>query len=126
MLQRELQRRDVPVRLTDLEYTEPPASAQARDVDLRAVTPELAEYVARFTDVRPREPDRDGARERLGTVEVVHRFVEATGDSELVRWHLVEAGAGDPIVFLHGLPESWYVLENPTATTAAIREFLAG
>src|SRR3990172_2370465 len=94
---------------TALEYAEPPPGAKARDVDLRAVTPELAEYVSRFADVEPRAPDADGTRERLGTVEVVHRFVEAPGDGETIRWHLVEAGRGEPIVFLHGLPESWYM-----------------
>ena len=33
-----------------------------------------------------------------------HRFVEAGG----VQWHYVEAGAGEAVVFLHGLPESWF------------------
>lgn len=49
-------------------------------------------------------------REKSGSVQpprepqVVHRFVEASG----VRWHYVEAGKGEPVVFLHGLPESWF------------------
>lgn len=34
---------------------------------------------------------------------VTHRFVEAAG----VRWHWAEAGSGDPVVLLHGIPESW-------------------
>jgi pimeloyl-ACP methyl ester carboxylesterase len=33
-----------------------------------------------------------------------HHFLEAAG----LTWHYVEAGEGDPIVFIHGLPESWY------------------
>ncbi|MEL7548032.1 MAG: alpha/beta hydrolase [Pseudomonadota bacterium] len=39
-------------------------------------------------------------------VEATHWFVEADG----VTWHLVTAGdpANEPIVFLHGLPETWY------------------
>jgi pimeloyl-ACP methyl ester carboxylesterase len=37
-------------------------------------------------------------------VKVEHKFVEAGG----VKWHYVEAGAGEPVVFLHGLPESWF------------------
>jgi len=37
-------------------------------------------------------------------VKVEHRFVEAGG----VNWHYVEAGEGEPVVFLHGLPESWF------------------
>lgn len=39
-----------------------------------------------------------------GKLRVEHRFEEAGG----VRWHYVEAGSGEPVVFLHGLPESWY------------------
>jgi pimeloyl-ACP methyl ester carboxylesterase len=37
-------------------------------------------------------------------LEVEHKFVEAGG----VKWHYVEAGKGEPVVFLHGLPESWF------------------
>ena len=32
----------------------------------------------------------------------------ADGEPYTLRWHYVEAGKGEPIVFLHGLPESWY------------------
>lgn len=34
----------------------------------------------------------------------MHRFSEAEG----VRWHWVEAGAGDPVVLLHGMPGTWH------------------
>jgi len=30
------------------------------------------------------------------------------GEPYTLRWHYVEGGKGEPIVFLHGLPESWY------------------
>jgi pimeloyl-ACP methyl ester carboxylesterase len=36
--------------------------------------------------------------------QLSHHFVEAAG----LTWHYVEAGQGEPVVFLHGLPESWY------------------
>lgn len=36
--------------------------------------------------------------------QLSHHFAEATG----LTWHYVEAGRGEPVVFLHGLPESWY------------------
>ena len=41
-----------------------------------------------------------------GEVEgpISHHFAEAAG----LTWHYVEAGQGEPVVFLHGLPESWY------------------
>jgi pimeloyl-ACP methyl ester carboxylesterase len=35
---------------------------------------------------------------------VVHRFVAARG----TRFHVAQAGAGDPVVLLHGLPLHWY------------------
>ena len=35
---------------------------------------------------------------------ISHHFAEAAG----LIWHYVEAGQGEPVVFLHGLPESWY------------------
>jgi len=36
--------------------------------------------------------------------QLSHHFAEAAG----LTWHYVEAGEGEPVVFLHGLPESWY------------------
>jgi pimeloyl-ACP methyl ester carboxylesterase len=45
-----------------------------------------------------------------GTVEmpalegVSHREIEAAG----IRFHVAEAGAGDPVVLLHGWPQHWY------------------
>ena len=35
--------------------------------------------------------------------DVTHH--EATVDG--VKWHWAEAGDGDPVVLLHGIPESW-------------------
>jgi pimeloyl-ACP methyl ester carboxylesterase len=32
----------------------------------------------------------------------------AVGEPYTLTWHYVEAGEGEPVVFLHGLPESWY------------------
>lgn len=60
----------------------------------------------------------DGEREQLGDATVVHRFVDAPGDSETVTWHYVEAGdpSAPTVVFLHGVPDSWwqwhYALES--------------
>jgi pimeloyl-ACP methyl ester carboxylesterase len=36
--------------------------------------------------------------------EITHRFVETNG----IRMHLAEAGAGPLVLLLHGFPESWY------------------
>jgi pimeloyl-ACP methyl ester carboxylesterase len=51
-------------------------------------------------------PNVDGDTELLGTVTVTHRFHDATG----ILWHYVEAGPadGDPVVMVHGIPESWW------------------
>jgi pimeloyl-ACP methyl ester carboxylesterase len=35
---------------------------------------------------------------------VAHRFVEANG----TRFHVAEAGDGDPVVLIHGWPQHWY------------------
>ena len=35
---------------------------------------------------------------------VSHRDVEAAG----IRFHVAEAGAGEPVVLLHGWPQNWY------------------
>jgi pimeloyl-ACP methyl ester carboxylesterase len=44
--------------------------------------------------------------ETIAGVEFRHHFTEAAG----LRWHWVDAGApvGEPVVFVHGLPESWF------------------
>jgi pimeloyl-ACP methyl ester carboxylesterase len=45
--------------------------------------------------VSPELPDLDG---------VTHRFVEVRG----LRIHVAEAGAGEPLVLLHGWPQNWW------------------
>lgn len=45
--------------------------------------------------------DQDGPP-RLGGVE--HRFIELPS----LRMHLAEAGAGDPLLLLHGVPQHWW------------------
>ncbi|MGE0253099.1 MAG: alpha/beta fold hydrolase [Alphaproteobacteria bacterium] len=67
----------------------------------------LAELAA--SGVPPRARDRDGDREDIGGLAVTHRFVEAPGECETVGWHYVEAGAGEPLVLLHGIPQSWHM-----------------
>jgi pimeloyl-ACP methyl ester carboxylesterase len=47
--------------------------------------------------------------------EIQHRFVETNG----IRMHLAEAGAGPLVVLLHGFPESWYSWRHQLAALAA-------
>jgi pimeloyl-ACP methyl ester carboxylesterase len=59
--------------------------------------------------------------EVIGGVEFRHHFTEAGG----LRWHWVDAGAGPPIVFVHGLPESWYSWHFQMIDLAAERRVIA-
>ncbi|MDI6857407.1 MAG: alpha/beta fold hydrolase [Dehalococcoidia bacterium] len=49
----------------------------------------------------------------MNGVTMRSRVVQVTtpaedGEPYALTWHYVEAGEGEPVVFLHGLPESWY------------------
>ncbi|GAB4442039.1 MAG: alpha/beta fold hydrolase [Anaerolineae bacterium] len=48
--------------------------------------------------------NQEGDIETIDGVAYTHHFAEVDG----LTWHYVEAGAGEPIVFLHGMPEAWY------------------
>ena len=114
-----------PPRRSDLEYTEIPSRAREAMADEEKRLGEVRERIARFASVPEPEGNRDGQVEVVGHTEVVHRFVEADGDSETVRWHLVEAGRGEPVVFLHGLPESWFMWHRQIDALAATHRVIA-
>jgi pimeloyl-ACP methyl ester carboxylesterase len=50
--------------------------------------------------------DLNGVTMRSHLVDV--EMTTAGGEPYTLRWHYVEAGKGEPVLFLHGLPESWY------------------
>jgi pimeloyl-ACP methyl ester carboxylesterase len=79
----------------------------------------IAKRVAEFTGVTPREPDADGTTEVLDGVTFTHHTVDVTGDKELVRFHWAECGAGEPIVFLHGIPDSWFQWHHQMAALSS-------
>ena len=54
-----------------------------------------------------------------------HHFVEAPADYTLITWHYVEAGHGEPIVFLHGIPDSWYQWHHQMAALAKTHRCIA-
>ncbi|MCV7196813.1 alpha/beta fold hydrolase [Mycobacterium angelicum] len=94
-----------------LAYTEPPQRVREKlDQGLVEAIHAADEMVGRLGEATAPRTNQDGDIEQLGAVTAVHRFVEAPGDSETVRWHFVESGApSDPtLVFLHGLPDSWW------------------
>ena len=68
---------------------------------------ERAKY---FEYVLPREGNKEGDTEVIDNVTFTHHFVDAPGDYETVGWHYVECGKadGEAIVFLHGIPDSWF------------------
>ncbi len=80
----------------------PFAEGADKNSKLAAILAEIADI-----DIAPLSPNSDGDAEDIGGLTVTHRFVEAPGDGETVRWHFVEAGAGEPLVLLHGIPQSW-------------------
>ena len=102
----------------DLEYTELPERARRA---LETFVPDeeaVNEQTAKFADVQPRDPDEDGDTEELDGQRFTHHFVEAPGDQETVTWHYVEAGEGEPVVFLHGIPDSWFQWHHQMAALA--------
>ena len=89
-------------------YSEIPARAKKVLESFFPDEEQIAARVAQFADVQPRPSDAEGEQEVLDDVPFTHHFVDAPGDEDTVKFHYVEAGSGEPIVFLHGIPDSWY------------------
>lgn len=109
----------------ELRYTELPERARRA---LETFVPDddlVSRQTERFADVKPREPDQHGDTEVLDGQTFTHRFVSAPGDHELVGWHYVEVGAGEPVVFLHGIPDSWFQWHHQMAALAAEHRCIA-
>ena len=70
------------------------------------------------------DSDSDGPppeQETIDGVTFTHRSVTAAGFA----WHVVEAGRGEPIVFIHGFPESWYSWHHQLVDLAADHRVVA-
>jgi pimeloyl-ACP methyl ester carboxylesterase len=104
---------------SSLIYSELPARAQEVLAKFFPDEEKIATRVAQFADVEPRGGDSDGDQEVLDGVTFTHHFVDAPGDQETVKFHYVEAGVGEPIVFLHGIPDSWYQWHHQMAALSA-------
>ena len=98
----------ITVIMSKLEYTELPERAQKAVDGFIPSEALIDERVKHFSSVQNRAEDSEGDKEILDVVEFTHHFVDAAGDHEFVRFHYVEAGSGEAIVFLHGIPDSWY------------------
>lgn len=104
--------------ISDLAYTDIPERTLAA---LAGFAPDSAKLEARlptFTDVTARPGNVDGDTETLDGVQFTHHFVEVDGDIETVTFHYVECGNGEAIVFLHGVPDSWYQWHHQMAALA--------
>lgn len=107
------------------QYSELPDRAEQAIHGFIPSDEEIDRRVAHFADVEPRAPNQDGDTETLDGVTFTHHFVDAPGDGEFVRWHYVECGEGEPIVFLHGIPDSWYQWHHQMAALATTHRCIA-
>lgn len=92
------------------EYT--PLSERAEKA-ISSATPDSALVEKRcreFEGLEPRPGDKDGDVETLEGVEFTHHVTHTPGDYEKIKWHYVTTGseAAEPIIFLHGIPDSWF------------------
>ena len=91
-----------------LEYR-PISDAAKRLLTEGHQNPEMLAILAaiRADGFAPPPDSQDGEEEDIGGLTVTHRFVDAPGESETVRWHFVEAGEGPVLFLMHGIPQSW-------------------
>ncbi|KAH8698723.1 alpha/beta hydrolase [Talaromyces proteolyticus] len=100
------------------QYTEVPA--RAKKIIETFIPPQdlIKEKSQNYASVEPRSEDKEGDTEVLDGVTFTHHFVEVPGDYETVLFHYVEAGSGEAIVFLHGIPDSWFQWHHQMAALA--------
>ena len=91
------------------QYTELPERAQKVIENFLPDHDAVARRAQHFADTKPRAPDSDGSTEVLDDVTFTHHFIKTPGDYDLIEWHYVTCGQSDatPLVFLHGIPDSW-------------------
>lgn len=110
-----------------LEYSKLPERAQKVVETLHPSEEKISKLVEKFSHVKPRSADKDGDTEVLDGVTFTHHFVYGPGDSERVLWHYVEAGPsdGEAIVFLHGIPDSWFQWHHQMSALAKTHRCIA-
>ncbi|MEU1405660.1 alpha/beta hydrolase [Streptomyces sp. NPDC005728] len=116
------------MRYDELEYTPVPDRVKRLLAQLPEKSGDSSLAQARVDALGPVEPPKgnhDGEVEVVDGVSMTHRFVEAPGDAEMLTWHLVEAGEGEPIVYLHGIPDSWYMWHQSMAEMSATHRVIA-
>ena len=103
---------------SSLEYATLPERAQKIADALIPPQDKIEEAINKYSHVKPRPADIEGSTEELDGATFTHHFVYGPGDAERVLWHYVEAGPEDAevIVFLHGIPDSWYQWRHQMAS----------
>jgi pimeloyl-ACP methyl ester carboxylesterase len=102
--------------MNTLEYTPLPDRAAKAIEGFLPPEDLIAQRVAHFESIKPRGGDKEGDTEVLDSVTFTHHFVTTPGDHDKISWHYAEAGSGEPIIFLHGIPDSWYQWHHQMAT----------
>lgn len=92
----------------DPSYESLPPAARERLAGESRESP-MAAMLAELAAAPAPDPilNSEGETESHRGVIFTHHFSEAPADGESITWHWVEAGAGEPVVFLHGIPDSW-------------------
>ena len=103
-----------------IQYSEIPERGRKAIEGFLPDKAKIAERDAYFAHVKPRPGDKEGDVETLDGVAFTHHFVDAPGDGETISWHYAECGnsRGEPIVFLHGIPDSWHQWHHQMAALA--------
>ena len=101
--------------MPDFTFKELSERAEANVFDFSLNSYKMAKLGADLGDIPKREPDKDGDIEVLDGVAFNHHFIDAPGDYDVVSWHYVTCGQGIPIVFLHGIPDSWFMWHHQMA-----------
>ena len=96
--------------MSTLDYSKLPERAAKILETFLPPEDKIQQRIEHFTYVQPRPEDKDGDTEVIDGVVFTHRFADAPGDYETLRWHYVECGdpQAEPVVFLHGIPDSWF------------------
>ena len=103
-----------------IQYTELPERAKKAIENFLPDEDAVSKRMKDFQNTEPRPADKEGDTETLDGVEFTHRFASAPGDYEEVELHYVTCGKpdGSAIVFLHGIPDSWYQWHHQMASLA--------
>ena len=106
-----------------LQYTELPERAAKAIENFLPDEDAVAKQVQHFANTKPREADKAGDVEDLDGVKFTHHFINTPGDYDDIEWHYVTCGqpSNSPIVFLHGIPDSWFQWHHQMASLSATK-----